>query len=79
MSAVFHYLDYQKSKMNEGFELNGREVVDLEGEAAGEDSYITAAYYSDTGKPLTDNEIEDLVNKYPANLDSGGAWWDQQR
>lgn len=79
MSAVYHYLDYQQSKMNEGFELNNRKVVDLEGEADGEDSYITAAYYSDTGKRLSDDEIEDLVNKYPADLNPGGAWWDQQR
>ena len=80
MSSVYHYLDYQKSKMNEAFELNGRKVVDLEADGGGSsDPFIGAAYYLDTGEALTDDEIEDLVNKYPADLELGGAWWDQQR
>ena len=33
----------------------------------------------DTGEELTDSEIEDLVDKYPADLEPGGMWWDQQR
>lgn len=62
------------------FELNGREVVDLEMDGGyGTDPFIGAAYYLDTGEELTDEEIEDLVNKYPADLHLGGAWWDQQR
>ena len=80
MSAVYHYLDYQKSKMNEAFELNGRKVVDLEADGGGSrDPFIGAAYYLDTGEALTDNEIEDVVDKYPADLEPGGMWWDQQR
>lgn len=68
-----------EGQINEAYELNGREVVDLEGEAAGEDSYITSAYYMDTGEELTDDEIETLVDKYPAQLEPGGMWWHQQR
>ena len=81
MSSVYHYLDYQQSKnVNEAFELNGREVVDLEADGGGSiDPFIGAAYYLDTGEALTDDEIEDLVNKYPADLELGGTWWDQQR
>ena len=68
-----------EGQINEAYELNGREVVDLEGEAVGEDSYITSAYYMDTGEELTDDEIETLVDKYPAQLEPGGMWWHQQR
>ena len=77
---VVYYNDYRGSKMNEAFELNGREVVDLEADGGGSiDPFIGAAYYLDTGKKLTDDEIEALVDKYPADLELGGAWWDQQR
>ena len=81
MSSVYHYLDYQQTKnLNEAFELNGREVVDLEAGGGGSiDPFISAAYYLDTGESLTDNEIEALINKYPADLEPGGMWWDQQR
>jgi len=66
--------------LDEGFKLNGREVVDLETDGGGSiDPFIGAAYYRDTGKKLTDDEIEALVDKYPADLELGGAWWDQQR
>ena len=66
--------------LDEGFKLNGREVVDLETDGGGSiDPFIGAAYYLDTGKKLTDDEIEALVDKYPADLELGGAWWDQQR
>ena len=61
------------------FELNGREVVDLEVDGGyGTDPFISAAYYLDTGEELDVEEIEDLVNKYPADLELGGAWWDQR-
>ena len=84
MSSVYHYLDYQKSKMNEAyddkFKLNGRKVVDLEtGGGFGRDFFISAAYYDDTGEPLKDKELNALINKYPADLEPGGMWWDQQR
>ena len=75
MSSVYHYLDYQKSKMNETFELNGREVVDLEADG----QYINKAYYLDTDKELNDNELDALINKYPADLEFGGEWWEQRR
>ena len=85
----------QQSKMNEGqfalngqevipdgtpdgelnFELNGREVVDLEADG----QYINKAYYLDTHKELNDNELDDLINKYPADLEFGGEWWEQRR
>lgn len=66
--------------LDEGFKLNGREVVDLEADGGGSiDPFIGAAYYLDTGEKLTDDEIEALVDKYPADLELGGAWWDQQR
>jgi hypothetical protein len=66
--------------LDEGFNLNGREVVDLEADGSpGIDPFIGAAYYLDTGKALTDNEIEALINKYPSDLELGGTWWDQQR
>ena len=66
--------------LDEGFKLNGREVVDLETDGGGSiDPFIGAAYYLDTGEKLTDDEIEALVDKYPADLELGGAWWDQQR
>ena len=85
----------QQSKMNEGqfalngqevipdgtpdgelnFELNGREVVDL----GAEGQYINKAYYLDTNKELNDNELDDLINKYPADLELGGEWWEQRR
>ena len=75
MSSVYHYLDYQRTKnVNEAFELNGREVVDLEADGGGSiDPFIGAAYYLDTGEALTDNEIEALVDKYPADLEPAGS------
>ena len=81
MSSVYHYLDYQQSKnVNEAFELNGREVVDLEADGGGSiDPFIGAAYYLDTGEALTSNEIDALIDKYPADLEPGGEWWEQQR
>jgi hypothetical protein len=75
MSSVYHYLDYQESKMNETFELNGRKVVDLEADG----QYINKAYYLDTDKELNDNELDALINKYPADLEFGGEWWEQRR
>jgi len=81
MSAVYHYLDYQQTKnLNEAFELNGRKVVDLETDGGyGIDPYISAAYYDDTGEELTPEEIEDLIDEYPADLNLGGMWWEKQR
>ena len=85
MSSVYHYLDYQQTKnLNEAyddkFELDGRKVVDLEtGGGFGRDLFISAAYYDDTGEPLKDEELNALINKYPADLEPGGMWWDQQR
>lgn len=82
MSSVYHYLDYQQTKnLNEAFELNGREVVDLETDGGynGIDPFISTAYYLDTGEELTPEEIEDLINKYPADLELGGTWWDWKR
>jgi hypothetical protein len=80
MSSVFHYLDYQRSKMNENFDfkLNGREVDDdFEIDGGGNtDLFISKAYYAN-GEALTDDEIDALIDKYPADLELGGMWWDQ--
>ena len=80
MSSVYHYLDYQQSKMNESFdfELNGRKVDDdfeIDG-GNGTDLFISKAYY-ENGEALDDNEIDALIDKYPADLELGGMWWDQ--
>lgn len=47
--------------------LNDRPVVDVEVsiEKYGVDSYITSAYYDDTGEKLDDNDLDDLQEKYP--------------
>ena len=71
MSSVYHYLDYQRSKMDEGFNftLNDREVDDdfeIEG-GHGTDLFISKAYYTN-GEALSDDEIDALIDKYPAGI-----------
>ena len=56
MSSVYHYLDYQKSKMNEAM-ISGKKV-DLKS-IEGEDNMFTYAEFID-GTKLTDNELDQL-------------------
>ena len=56
MSSVYHYLDYQKSKMNEAM-VSGKKV-DLKS-IEGEDNMFTYAEFID-GTKLTDNELDQL-------------------
>ena len=81
MSSVYHYLDYQRSKMNEVYKLNNRPVGDLEADGGGSiDPFIGAAYYLDgKGEKLSDKEIEALVDKYPGDLEPGGTWWNDRK
>tara|TARA_R110002167_G_scaffold12667_2_gene53747 strand:+ start:1442 stop:2728 length:1287 start_codon:yes stop_codon:yes gene_type:complete len=77
MSSVYHYLDYQKSKMNEGrlqFALNGQEVIP-NGTPDGE----LNAYYKNSEKDLTPDEIDTLINTYEADFEVGGAYWETLR
>jgi hypothetical protein len=77
MSSVYHYLDYQKSKMNEGrlqFALNGQEVIP-NGTPDGE----LNAYYKNSEKDLTPDEIDTLINTYDSDFEVGGAYWETLR
>jgi len=56
MSSVFHYLDYQKSKMNESM-ISGKKVDPRSLE--GEDNMFTYAEFMD-GTKLTDDELDQL-------------------
>ena len=56
MSSVYHYLDYQKSKMNEAM-VSGKKV-DLKS-IEGEDNMFTYAEFID-GTKLTDDELDQL-------------------
>ena len=72
MSSVYHYLDYQKTKMNEST-INGKKV-DLKS-LEGEDNMFTYAEFID-GTKLTDDELDQLSDD-PDALDTyfgpGGA------
>jgi hypothetical protein len=77
MSSVYHYLDYQQSKMNEGrlqFALNGQEVIP-NGTPDGE----LNAYYKNSEKDLTPDEIDTLINTYDSDFEVGGAYWETLR
>ena len=56
MSSVYHYLDYQRSKMNESM-ISGKKV-DLKS-LEGEDNMFTYAEFMD-GTKLTDDELDQL-------------------
>ena len=56
MSSVFHYLDYQRSKMNESM-ISGKRVDPRSLE--GEDNMFTYAEFMD-GTKLTDDELDQL-------------------
>lgn len=60
MSSVYHYLDYQKSKMNETI-INGKKVDPRSLE--GEDNMFTYAEFTD-GTRLTDDELDQLTDDY---------------
>ena len=47
-----------------------------QGGGHGTDLFISKAYYTN-GEALSDDEIDALIDKYPADLELGGAWWDQ--
>ena len=77
MSSVYHYLDYQQSKMNERrlqFALNGQEVIP-NGTPDGE----LNAYYKNSEKDLTPDEIDTLINTYDSDFEVGGAYWETLR
>ena len=58
MSSVYHYLDYQKSKMNEAI-IGGKKVDPKSLE--GEDNMFTYAEFMD-GTKLTDDELDQLTD-----------------
>ena len=58
MSSVFHYLDYQRSKMNEAM-IGGKKVDPKSLE--GEDNMFTYAEFMD-GTKLTDDELDQLTD-----------------